>query len=74
MTLHLSKCKERVLLCKIPGCKNICRRKNFAEQMEKAYESHTVGQAGEIQRLRTIIYEKVCLTPLRSYHKESREI
>ena len=62
INLHLHQCPEKALMCQVPGCKKIVKRKDMNVHLTESTTTHFALQSGEIKRLRGVIYYKVsCL-------------
>ncbi|KAK2560841.1 hypothetical protein P5673_016652, partial [Acropora cervicornis] len=56
VTLHLDKCDEKAVRCSVSGCHAVFRGKDHEDHVYTAALSHMALQAGEVERLRRILY------------------
>ena len=59
VTMHQQNCGKKATKCTVPGCTQIFINQDIEAHEFSAATSHSALQFGEIQRLRTLINEKV---------------
>ena len=59
--MYMSQCPEKVVQCRVPGCKKMFWRREYDEHTHAYALSHAVQNEGEIQRLQQMIHNKVII-------------
>ena len=62
VTLHLDKCGEKAVQCSVSGWHAVFRGKDHEDHVYTAALSHIALQAGEVERLRRILYHNVSIS------------